>query len=392
MVSSVGSPPLTAVAGHAVQRSAVEGSSVLLSLQYARAVAALLVVYAHLSGFPLFRPLNLPEFGGIGVDLFFVISGFVMWESAQKHGPAQFALRRVIRIVPAYWFYTSVLVVIALAAPSLTPNVSFDRWTLVGSYFFIPYTNAQGLQNPILLQGWTLNYEAFFYGIFTVALFLKERWRRFAFVTGVMLCLSVSGAIFRPQGAAATMATSPMLMEFLLGMGISASLRGWAPKRALSLALFLIGGLALVAADIFFKPAEWRVLYFGLPASVLLVGLLGLESAWRRQPFVPLLRLGDASYSLYLCHPFVLSFVAMVVNRLGPLAGAEDAVMLKAFLFAGGGLLGSCAVAALSFRWIEKAFAEILVGFLPARGLTPPRSSRPSTSCSEIKKCPKAPT
>ncbi|RYF56073.1 MAG: acyltransferase, partial [Comamonadaceae bacterium] len=230
-------------------------SRVLISLQYARAVAALLVVYAHLSGFAVFRPLGLPEFGGMGVDLFFVISGFVMWESAGRHTAGEFVLRRVARIVPAYWFYTSLLVLLALAAPSLTPNISFDGWALAGSYLFIPYTNAQGLHNPILLQGWTLNYEAFFYGVFAISLWLHTRRSRFGFVAGLLLSLCVVGAIVEPQGAAATLATSPMLLEFVLGMAISAILKGWAPHGSLSVALAVAGGITLVAAEIFLHPA-----------------------------------------------------------------------------------------------------------------------------------------
>lgn len=339
------------------QTSAPDAPTMLLSLQYARAVAALLVVYAHLSGFALFGTLGLPEFGGMGVDLFFVISGFVMWESAQKHAAGQFVLRRIARIVPAYWFYTSLLVGIALVAPSLAPKVSFDGWALAGSYFFIPYTNDRGLQNPILLQGWTLNYEAFFYGVFAVALLWEQRRQRFAFVSIVLLCLCICGVVFKPEGAATTMATSPMLLEFLLGMGISVLLRGWRPSQPMSVALAVAGGVALAIIEIAVKPAAWRALQFGLPAAFLLVGLIGLEPAWRRRPFAPLLRVGDASYSLYLCHPFVLSAAAVAVRPLSPFLDAT----LVAIVFAGAALLGSCAVALLSFHGLEKPLARRLV-------------------------------
>ncbi|RYF35117.1 MAG: acyltransferase [Comamonadaceae bacterium] len=335
---------------------------ILLSLQYARAVAALLVVYAHLSGFAVFEPLGLPEFGGMGVDLFFVISGFVMWESAGKHTVGEFVLRRVARIVPAYWFYTSLLVLLALAAPSLAPNIRFDGWALAGSYFFIPYTNWQGLQNPILLQGWTLNYEAFFYGVFAISLWLPARRSRFIFVAGLLLSLCVVGVIVRPQGAAATLATSPMLLEFVVGMAISAVLQGWAPRRSLSIVLAVAGSVALVAAELVLQPAASRVLFFGIPAGVLLVGLIGLEQALRRRPNAALLRMGDASYSLYLCHPFVLSAAAAAVRGLAPFIGATA----TALVFAAIGVLGACAVALLSFHLLEKPLARRLVGAFAA--------------------------
>lgn len=379
MDSPLGSPLPSGDARRSVKASADETPNMLLSLQYARAVAALLVVYAHLSGFALFGVLGLPEFGGMGVDLFFVISGFVMWESAQKHAAGQFVLRRVARIVPAYWFYTSLLVVVALVAPSLAPNVSFDGWALAGSYFFVPYTNAKGLQNPILLQGWTLNYEAFFYGVFAVALLWQRRRQRFAFVSVVLLCLCACGVVFKPEGAATTMATSPMLLEFLFGMGISGLLKGWRPTTRTSLALALVGGLALVITEIAFTPTSWRVLQFGLPAALLLIGLIGLEPAWRRRPFAPLLRVGDASYSLYLCHPFALSAAAVAVRPLVPFLDAT----LVAIIFAGAAVLGSCAVALLSFHGLEKPVARRLVALF-ATGSTSAadaarRSSDPKT-------------
>ena len=293
----------------------------------------------------------------MGVDLFFVISGFVMWESAGRHMAGEFVLRRVARIVPAYWFYTSLLVLIALAAPSLTPNISFDGWALAGSYFFIPYTNAQGRHNPILLQGWTLNYEAFFYGVFAISLWLHTRRSRFGFVAGLLLSLCLVGAIVEPQGAAATLATSPMLLEFVLGMAISAILKGWAPHRSLSVVLAVAGGMALVVAEIFLHPAASRVLVFGVPAAVLLVGLIGLEEALRRRPNAALLRIGDASYSLYLCHPFVLSAAAAAVRGLVPFASATTAAVAFALI----GVLGACAVALLSFHGLEKPLARRLV-------------------------------
>jgi exopolysaccharide production protein ExoZ len=342
-----------------------------LSLQYARGIASLMVVYAHFSGFKVFEVLGLPEFGGVGVDLFFVISGFVMWESGQKHTVSQFVIRRIARIVPAYWFYTSVLVAIAWCAPALAPNIKFDAWALASSYFFIPYTNFQGQQNPILLQGWTLNYEAFFYLVFGFSLLLQTRGRRFAFVTCVLLLLLASGNSLLPKGATTTMVTSPMLLEFILGMALSEFLRCWSPKSGLAMALGVAGATLLVVLDISIDATQWRAIYFGIPSTLLLMGLLGLEPMLRRRPLRPLHRIGDISYSLYLCHPFALSGVAIGLRRLAEYLNTDAASPAMGIAFVCLGVGVSCVIARISFERVEKPMARHLIGLLTSgRGAT----------------------
>jgi len=127
-----------------------------VGLQYLRAYAALLVVFFHAavnaqSGFIV---------GEAGVDIFFVLSGFLMWRITNEQTAALAFLRnRIRRIVPVYWIAS--LLVFVLAELGLTSRIVADLGHLLASLFFIPYKGPGGVY-PILIVGWTLNYEMFF--------------------------------------------------------------------------------------------------------------------------------------------------------------------------------------------------------------------------------------
>ena len=114
-----------------------------------------------------------------GVDVFFVISGFIMVHASTRlfgaeGGARAFLARRIARIVPIYWAVTTLYLAVALAVPDLL-NRELLGWPLVvASYLFIPMARPDGLVQPLYGLGWTLNYEMFFYALFAVAV----RWPR----------------------------------------------------------------------------------------------------------------------------------------------------------------------------------------------------------------------
>lgn len=348
----------------------------LISVQYARAVAALLVVYSHLRGFAVFRPLDFGEFGAMGVDIFFVISGFIMWETSRRQLPGDFAVRRVSRIVPAYWFYTTLLVVLALALPALTPNVRLDAGAILKSYLFIPYVNHNGQTNPILLQGWTLNYEMFFYAVFALSLFIGNRLIQLSAIAGFFVACAVAG-LFVGHGATAFY-LSTMPLEFVFGILVSVATRLEIGVGAAAFAL-LAGLIGLAGASIG-APAELpRFIAFGLPAAIALFGLVGLEPVIRRQPIRWLARIGDASYSLYLLHPFVLSAAAVMVKILDATLHLPDG-LAGAALFGAIGISMSTLCAYLSFLFLEKPAGRVLNAWLAVRRHCPEPPIPPSES------------
>ena len=109
--------------------------------------------------------------GAAGVDLFFIISGFVMVYSSEplfgsSRGAIYFFCHRIIRIVPLYWIVTALALILATMHGF---GGMYPLHMIVGSFLFIPMLRPEGVMQPLVAQGWTLNYEMFFYVIFAMA-------------------------------------------------------------------------------------------------------------------------------------------------------------------------------------------------------------------------------
>ena len=116
-------------------------------------------------------------FGGAGVDIFFVISGFIMVYTTMDREitPWSFMADRIARIVPAYWAATLGVFFLALVAPSLLQTSHMQWGELFKSLVFVPFRKANGLVQPVLFVGWTLNYEMFFYLMFAAGLLNSQQ-------------------------------------------------------------------------------------------------------------------------------------------------------------------------------------------------------------------------
>lgn len=340
----------------------------LISIQYARALAAWLVVWAHISGFAMFSPLGRAEFGGIGVDVFFVISGFIMWETTGSQTPGTFAIRRIARVVPAYWFYTALIIALHFAAPQLTPRVQTDLPQVISSFLFIPHANQRGELNPILLQGWTLNYEMYFYLVFGLSLFLKHRTNRFLAVGVFFAGAALLGVLLQPRGNLFEVYTSSIVLEFVLGMGLSIAVRSTPPSKPVCVALCALGAVFTLLGGIYASSAALRVASCGVPAAIFLYGLIGLEEVLRRHQVGSLVMLGNTSYSLYLAHPFALSAAAVVMKviatrlALDPLTTAAGFACIAVIVCAG--------LSLLSYRLIELPMSRVITSLFVRRALT----------------------
>lgn len=267
------------------------------SIQALRAGAALLVVLFHLG--------ILPN-GHTGVDLFFVISGFIMGAISVNERPARFVYRRVSRIAPLYWLVTLAMCVLFFV-PGLMRNFDFTAEQLIKSLLFIPYFNEAGELYPLVVPGWTLNFEMFFYLIFAAALFTP--WPRRATMAALVV-LTGLGVMLAPTRPFALIATSPLILEFAGGLLLSR--RAGAIPARLGFALAAIGVVGLAAMVIgLVTPGEGlrRVVLAGLPSMLLLAGVLSLEAAGRWPKLSSAVFLGNISYSLYLTHGLVLPLV-----------------------------------------------------------------------------------
>lgn len=274
----------------------------LRSIQVLRAVAALLVVAFHL--FP-----GRFVIGAAGVDIFFVISGFIMGTIGPGETPRTFMVKRAVRIVPLYWAVT-----LAMCAASLVPGLfasfTFDAARLVQSLLFIPHVDPNGMIWPLVVVGWTLNFEVFFYAIFAIGLFIG---RPIAFSVVLMAVLAGIGSAIAAAmievPAPVKVWTDILLLEFAAGLILATltSLKG--AGRGLCLLLLGTGGLVLSSVFALFEPSE-RLWAWGVPALLIVAGCLAIERAGAWPRFLrPLEIVGDASYSLYLLHGLVIAFV-----------------------------------------------------------------------------------
>lgn len=324
---------------HAADPQTGNVSAVLNSVQYLRAVAALAVVVFHAGE----RTGLHFSIGAAGVDIFFVISGFVMYLTSMRRPvtPGRFMLDRIKRIVPLYWIATGVMM--AGAWVGLFPNLVLEPVHALASLFFIPMQSpSSGEVWPVLVQGWTLNYEMFFYLIFAASLFCPSRWR-LAFALSLLAALVSAGALAAPAGAIALTYTQPILLEFAAGMLIAACwLKGWIPRwhTGLFLALAGLAGFALIFAF----GLGFSALICGPLAAMLVCGAITLETHGKMLRMPGLTYLGNASYSIYLWHTFAISVLVKI-------AGASGLPPLPSFLLA---IASGVVAGIISYQIIER--------------------------------------
>jgi exopolysaccharide production protein ExoZ len=289
-----------------------------LSIQYLRGLAALGVLLFHASQ----RAGAAFGMGAAGVDIFFVISGFIMWTvSARKAtGPVDFLLRRAGRIAPLYWTVTLLVVGLDLLRPSVFPNMRLDPPHVILSLLFLPHRDPTGVIAPVIVPGWTLNYEAFFYGVFALTLLAPSGHRAWALTAALGgLCLI---GLFLPHGRWAAVDTwcDPLILEFVAGAWLAkAAAAGRLGSPGAAWAAIVAGLLILTVVAVTGAEVQgWaRLLYWGLPALLIVWGALSLEGAGRLPMARPLKVLGDASYSVYLAHGLALSLAFRLIGHRG---------------------------------------------------------------------------
>lgn len=301
-------------------KSSSTSSETLYSVQYLRAAAALAVVFYHISALSQqtwgLDPERVDHVGAAGVDLFFVISGFVMAMIVARPGPfdgREFWIRRIARVVPAYWVITLAVFALAWFRPSLFNSTTADLHTLLASLSFLALDHGDGNTGPLLVVGWTLNYEIFFYAIvaLTAGLFAD---RRLYGTSLIIIFLVAVGAWLRPTGPTSAFYTDPILLEFIFGILVySTWSRTREPGPGLApLAVFGAGAVLLFLQ--WERPVgDLRVLFWGIPSAAVLYGGLGVLTF--RSTL--LARLGEWSYALYLTHVFVITlYIKHVISAV----------------------------------------------------------------------------
>lgn len=340
-------------------RPVAEHSPGIDGIQFLRGIAALMVVVHHARHyFPHVESWS--SFGSRGVDIFFVISGFIMAHATQGYrsdhrlGQAGgFLLKRFVRVVPLYWL----ALLWTDKRDFLHGSVTTDA---LKDFVFVPHFHAVYTDAifPSLVPGWTINYEMFFYALFAISMLFGRR--RF-----VVLIAAMAGLVFlgiAPWSSAATIFyTSNVLLEFLFGIGIYFLLRYRPPSVAKPLLILItLVGFALLAID----NSDATRGYLDGPCAALIVGSTvlwaqGLKIGWLRA-------VGDASYSIYLFHLASFWIAGALLHRLG----IEAPTALDVALVLSSHLAIAIAAGLLVHRWVERPLLEFL-----RRQVEPPAAS-----------------
>ncbi|MCQ4346623.1 acyltransferase [Pseudomonas stutzeri] len=306
--------------------------SKLNNIQALRAIAAFMVVLIHANHEigELSDPseyLVLPKNLVIGVDIFFVISGFIMVYTTMNtqsgiRASIDFCKKRFYRIVPIYWLYTTLMLLVTIFLGSRLTNPSLDSWHIISSFLFIPalHPSAETFQ-PLLRVGWTLNFEMFFYIIFALSLLAPKRIRLIS-ASFPILALTAAGIILDPSGVL-EFYTRSVILSFFYGMIIGHLYSSGAIKFSNSGLIFTLLSIAsyiTLNTNDTIQEAGIRGLSLGIPAAFIVMAALTLPeiSSTALKLKETLTNLGESSYSLYLNHMFSIGIAKIVISSFEP--------------------------------------------------------------------------
>lgn len=286
----------------------------VVEVQLLRGFAALLVVVYHAAG--MLRGTHgidtwpYHNVGAAGVDLFFVISGFIMVHTFDRRprSPVSFLLHRLARIAPLYWLSTLALLLVVFVKPGVLQSTAFDLRHFVMSLMFLPAEHpVSGAVRPFFALGWTLNYEMFFYTCLAVSIAVSGSINILAIAGVFAACVAVPFFLGAPPHPL-SFYCEPIILEFVAGMLIGRYSGVIASTLAAMRVIALAVAVAVAAAGVGLGVSEGpeRVIFWGVPATIL-VALAATTSGAYRPAWWSLPRaIGDASYSIYLTHYFVL--------------------------------------------------------------------------------------
>lgn len=334
----------------------------LNSIQFLRAVAVVLVVYMHSMVLQVDHSKSwqqsffyLYHFGGIGVDLFFVISGFIISFVANKYiGIDQgfhFLKKRFSRINPIYYLASFIFLIIDIINLWAT-NIISTTFTVNGilsssfdTLILFPLFNSF---RPLLFVGWTLSFEWLFYSLFFLLILFRIQ-QKILILSFVFIILATVGVVTRSPDLRIAFITNPIMLEFLLGAAIYWIYNKRRPNlHYIPLALVTIGLISYIlliiygygdvySLKIFQMPglSLKRFLLWGLPSSFIVAGCVFLENnikltrIWNIQTIQ---LIGDASYSIYLTHMSIFILLDLLYRKVGYFLPPDLGIFIQLFI------------------------------------------------------------
>lgn len=336
-----------------------------INVQGLRGIAVLLVLFTHMFRVEenYYSTTVIPEFvlsGFVGVDIFFIISGFIMYITTVNvdkrdtcFNVVNFLRKRVVRIYPPYLVFSITLLVFAAFFPSMV--FSGAEYSLWSSLLLIPDSS-----QPILAVGWTLIHEMYFYLVFSLfLLFSRSSLKLLLFLWG-SLVLTSDGYVV-DKGPFLTLALSPLTIEFIIGVYIGAAYFYFKDKFSevnpvlayICITTFPFIVYFLYESYYIHAPGHLtRTLLFTLPCSLLVLSLLVFES---KKIFVPniFIMIGNSSYSTYLSHVLVINVIAKLLSFLALDIGIFENYLLVFAMF----------FSSIIFGYISYFLLEVKLGY-----------------------------
>ena len=360
-------------------------TSKLEVVQLLRAVAVMCVVISHISHELAAKLVGkVVEFneklfpGDFGVDLFFVISRFIMvhtcWGKFGQPGSlSDFWVKRIIRIVPVYWVATTMMILVVLLFPQNINTATSDWGQWVASYVFVPYARASdGLIRPVLGLGWSLQYEMLFYFLFGIGL-LFSRLKGVVLSAGllVLVCI-VTNLIVRDMVAPSTFlrfVSHPIIIEFAAGIAIGYFyMRGFRISRHAGVFAAIAGLILLMTVPSFNDTIDQqRYIHYGIPAVLMVIASvfpIGFDQMRTNRVGY---QIGEISYAIYLFHPFVIGATSVAFARFGLIG--EISFMKVIITYSILVILLSLAVGYVAHYFVDLPFTNLLRRWWRARGL-----------------------
>lgn len=322
-------------------------------IQLLRAVAALCVVFLHCH----FRNI---ETGMFGVDIFFVISGFIIAYMVNQ-STKQFIIKRIIRIVPLYFLATFLTIALALIKPQWFNHVLVNTEAVVKSLLFIPY-QIKG-SGPVLSSGWTLNNEMFFYvAMFSCIIIFRKKEYLVPACGGFLILLLIVLNSFNKDTITAyshvlRFYRNGLLPEFIYGLALYYFWNYHQSHKTKFTGMITIGFIAfimMIYLDLSNSLAGVpRNIRYGIPSLLFVNAFILLENKINEKNRVikAWLKLGDASYAMYLFHPFVIYFLLRVIYPKIPGTSVSLATGISEVIFA---LVSVALVSVLIYELIDK--------------------------------------
>jgi peptidoglycan/LPS O-acetylase OafA/YrhL len=311
-----------------VMAEAIGSKGTIRSVQISRAIAAFMVAYLHSTGRG--AVILLPSTGNFGVDIFFIISGFVIAFMGSK-GNAFFFLKRLFRIVPLYVIATLLMVLACVVFPEKINHAVANIPAFIKSILFIPYNIETKFEpsGPILGVGWTLNYEIFFYLIMAISIKTAKTKKHAdiicACVLGILYIILniIDSDVFILQYY-----QNSLFPEFICGIllyEIYKRLKGKEGKNLIienSILNVIVFGTLCIASFIYMVGDSiytWhtinnRNIHWGIPSLIMVFSFLNIEEQIKNNKFTRFcILLGDSSYALYLFHSFIIMFLTRII-------------------------------------------------------------------------------